>query len=213
MATSSKKAKSDNGSIKGDFLESPIVSKKAKGKKPIGAQKKLHKKKLNGKQEKKAPNGKPAEIDKDLIDATELLTVLLEIKRGNFDARMPINRVGLSGKVCDTMNEIILNNKNLVREFAKARNSVGKEGKLNQRIVLNEAEGEWKKGVDDLNALISDLVYPIREIDRVISAVAKGNLSQQIPIDVSNHLLQGEFARLANEVNDMVKQLNLLPWK
>jgi len=209
MATSSKKAKSDNGSIKGDFLESPLGSKKAKGKKPIGAQKKIAPKKPNGKREKKVPYGRPAEIDKDLIDATEILTVLLEIKRGNFEARMPINRVGLSGKVCDTMNEIILNNKNLVHEFAKARNSVGKEGKLNQRIVLNEAEGEWKKGVDDLNALISDLVYPIREIDRVISAVAKGNLSQQIPIDVSNHLLQGEFARLANEVNDMVKQLNL----
>ncbi|MDQ3046696.1 MAG: HAMP domain-containing protein, partial [Bacteroidota bacterium] len=145
----------------------------------------------------------------DVLDAGELLNILLEIKNGNFEVKMPVNRIGVSGKVCDTLNDIISINKKLVKEFSKARNTIGKEGKLQQRIVLADAEGDWKNGVEDLNMLISDLVYPIREIDRVISAVAKGNLSQQIPISVSDHLLQGEFARIAKEVNDMVKQLNL----
>jgi HAMP domain-containing protein len=143
------------------------------------------------------------------VDAVELLNILTEIKNGNFNVKMPINNIGLSGKICDTLNEIISNNKKLIKEFTKAQLSIGKEGKLNQRIVLPNAQGEWKTGVEALNALISDLAYPIREIDRVISAVAKGNLSQQIPIEVSDHLLQGEFARIAKEVNDMVKQLNL----
>ncbi len=144
----------------------------------------------------------------DSLDINELLNVLLEVRNGSFSRKMPVNRVGISGKICDTLNDIIYVNKKLLKEFSKAQNAIGKEGKLNQRIVVNEAQGDWKTGVDDLNSLISDLTYPIKEIDRVISAVAKGNLSQAIPIEVSDHLLQGEFARIAKEVNDMVKQLN-----
>src|SRR4051812_31314271 len=147
--------------------------------------------------------------DMELLDSTDLLNLLMEVRNGNFNVKMPIDKTGISGKICDTLNDIISINKKLTQEFTKAQLSIGKEGKLNQRIVLPNAQGEWKTGVEALNALISDLAYPIREIDRVISAVAKGNLSQQIPIEVSDHLLQGEFARIAKEVNDMVKQLNL----
>ncbi len=150
-----------------------------------------------------------AELSGDSLDVSELLSVLVEIKNGNFNVKMPKNKIGVSGKVCDTLNDIISMNKKLVKEFSNVRNTIGKEGKLNQRIAMASAQGEWETGVEDLNALISDLTYPIREIDRVISAVAKGNLSHQIPIEGSDHSLQGEFARIAKEVNDMVKQLNL----
>jgi HAMP domain-containing protein len=57
--------------------------------------------------------------------------------------------------------------------------------------------------------LISDLVHPTIEIAHVISSVAKGNLSQEMPLKIGDHVLQGEFAKIAAEVNDMVKQLNL----
>ncbi len=50
---------------------------------------------------------------------------------------------------------------------------------------------------------------PTIEIAHVISSVAKGNLSQEMPLKIGDHLLQGEFAKIAAEVNDMVKQLNL----
>jgi HAMP domain-containing protein/signal transduction histidine kinase/CheY-like chemotaxis protein len=151
----------------------------------------------------------PMYEDSEVLDNAKLLSILMEVKNGNFNVKMPVDKSGISGKICDTLNDIIQLNKKLTKEFIKAQNSIGKEGKLNQRIVLSGAEGEWNTGVEALNALISDLAYPIKEIDRVISAVAKGNLSQQIPIEVADHHLQGEFARIAKEVNDMVKQLNL----
>src|SRR6202034_3432682 len=74
---------------------------------------------------------------------------------------------------------------------------------------LPNARGDWSTGVDSLNTLISDLVHPTIEIAHVISSVAKGNLSQQMSLDIGGHELQGEFSRIAREVNDMVKQLNL----
>ena len=122
---------------------------------------------------------------------------------------MPIGEVGVKGRVFDTLNEIISLNEEMMREFTKAGNTIGKQGKLTQRIEVPNAKGSWATGVDSLNTLISDLVHPTIEIAHVISSVAKGNLSQNMPLEIGGHTLQGEFSRIAREVNDMVKQLNL----
>src|SRR5205085_12393777 len=78
-----------------------------------------------------------------------------------------------------------------------------------ERIEAPSVRGAWKNGIDSLNTLISDLVHPTIEIAHVISSVAKGNLSQEMSLEIGDHSLQGEFARIAKEVNDMVKKLNL----
>src|SRR5690349_17121175 len=113
------------------------------------------------------------------LDASELLQVLTQVKNGNFNVRMPIDQVGLSGKICDTLNEIISLNEKMMLEFTRAGNTIGKQGKLNQRIELPNARGAWRTGVESLNILISDLVHPTIEIADVISSVAKGNLSKE----------------------------------
>jgi len=145
----------------------------------------------------------------NLFDDRELLTVLTEVKNGNFKVRMPIDKVGIQGKICDTLNDIISLNEEMMLEFTRAGNTIGKQGKLNQRIEVPSVKGAWSTGVGSLNALIADLVTPTIEIAHVISSVAKGNLSQEMPSEIGGHALQGEFSRIAKEVNDMVKQLNL----
>jgi len=143
------------------------------------------------------------------LDDKELLRILLQVRNGNFTVRMPIGEVGVKGRIYDTLNEIISLNEEMMREFTRAGNTIGKQGKLTQRIAVPNAKGSWATGVDSLNALISDLVHPTIEIAHVISSVAKGNLSQNMPLEIGGHALQGEFSRIAREVNDMVKQLNL----
>ncbi len=144
-----------------------------------------------------------------VLDQKELLRVLTEVKNGNFNVRMPFDQVGLSGKICDTINEIISLNEKMTEEFTRASNTIGKQGKLTQRIGIADAKGSWNTSIESINELISDLVHPTIEIAHVISSVAKGNLSQEMPLHIGNHQLQGEFARIAHEVNDMVEQLNL----
>ncbi|HMG83101.1 MAG TPA: HAMP domain-containing protein [Ferruginibacter sp.] len=143
------------------------------------------------------------------FDNRTLLDVLTKVKNGDFSARMPIDEVGINGKICDTLNDIISMNERMMLEFTKAGNIIGKQGKLTLRIDIPNAKGEWATGVDALNSLISDLVHPTIEIAHVISSVAKGNLSQEMPLEIGGHVLKGEFSRIAKEVNDMVKQLNL----
>ncbi|HEV8271111.1 MAG TPA: HAMP domain-containing protein [Chitinophagaceae bacterium] len=157
---------------------------------------------------KQHKNGNNSSIDE--IDSYELLRLLLEVKEGNFSVRMPGDKLGISGKICDTLNGIIQLNEALVEELTKARNTIGLKGHLNHRVELPRfAKGSWASGVESINSLISDLVHPTIEIAHVISSVAKGNLSQEMPLKIGDHVLQGEFAKIAAEVNDMVKQLNL----
>ncbi|MCU7549059.1 HAMP domain-containing protein [Chitinophagaceae bacterium LB-8] len=146
----------------------------------------------------------------DALDSRELLRILCEVRSGNFSVRMPVDKTGIDGKICDTLNEIISLNEILMQELTKAGIEIGKKGKLVHRVEIPRfASGAWSAGVDAINGLISDLVHPTTEIAHVISSVAKGNLSQEMPLQIGDHLLQGEFARIAREVNDMVKQLNL----
>jgi len=133
----------------------------------------------------KHPNGKSkSQINTNGLDLTdeldirELLKVLSEVKNGNFTARMPIDKVGVSGKICDTLNEIIGMNEYLVQELTLARNTIGKQGHLNHRVELpRTARGSWTTGADAINSLISDLVHPTIEIAHVISSVAKKSLA------------------------------------
>ncbi|MBT1702410.1 HAMP domain-containing protein [Fulvivirgaceae bacterium PWU20] len=144
-----------------------------------------------------------------MLDHRELLKVLTDVKNGNFAARMPFDQIGLSGKICDTLNDVISMNEKMMHEFTRAGQIIGKQGKLNQRIEVPTAKGSWSTGIDSLNVLISDLVHPTIQIANVISSVAKGNLSQEMPLEIGGHQLQGEFSQIAKEVNAMVKQLNL----
>lgn len=139
----------------------------------------------------------------------ELLRVLTEIKNGNFSARMALDQTGIKGKISDTMNTIVEMNERFMAELTQAATIIGKNGQLEHRISFTDGKGAWKEGTNSINALITDLVQPTIEIADVISSVAKGNLSNTMPLAVSNHKLKGEFYRIAKEVNDMVKQLNL----
>jgi HAMP domain-containing protein/signal transduction histidine kinase/CheY-like chemotaxis protein len=139
----------------------------------------------------------------------ELFKVLSEVRNGNFTVRMPIDQLGLNGKICDTLNEIIDLNEKMMIEFTNAGTIIGEQGKLTERISLPRAKGSWHSGVEALNALISNLVNPTIEIAHVIGSVAKGNLSTEMPTKIRGHALKGEFLRIAKDVNYMVKQLNL----
>jgi HAMP domain-containing protein/CheY-like chemotaxis protein len=147
--------------------------------------------------------------DESILNDAEFLKILLKVKNGNFSQRFPTDQNGIKRSICDTLNEIIDLNERMVFEFQKVGKSIGKQGKLTNRVNLDGARGSWSSCVDSVNTLISDLVHPTIEIAHVITSVAKGNLSQEMPLAIEGNPLQGEFLRIAKEVNGMVKQLNL----
>ena len=150
----------------------------------------------------------PATRDSQNLDPAELLRVLNEIKKGNFDVRMPIDQTGMAGKIADTLNDIIEMNQRLADELEHISTAVGKEGKISERASLGNVKGSWQGSIDSVNTLITDLVQPTAETTRVIRAVANGDLSQRIATQIEGRPLQGEFLQTAEIVNTMVDQLN-----
>ena len=144
----------------------------------------------------------------DVLDTSTLLQTLIAFKEGDFSVRLPVDRTGLAGKVADTLNEILKLNERMASEFARISRAVGKEGKITQRANLGSASGDWAACLDSVNGLIGDLVQPSTEVARVIGAVAKGDLSQTMALEVDNRSLKGEFLHTARVVNTMVEQLN-----
>src|ERR1700735_3295361 len=139
----------------------------------------------------------------DQLDEVVLLKVLADVERGDFSARMPLEWTGVAGKIADRLNNVIAANETLGTELSKVSRLVGKQGKLSQRLVLRGSDQVWSASAQSVNSLIEDLVYPTSEMQRVIGAVADGDLSKKVSLDV-----HGEMLELKNTVNAMVDQLN-----
>ena len=137
------------------------------------------------------------------VDANALLTFLEQAKRGDVSARMPLGWTGLAGKVADGFNEFVSVNETFCAELARVSELVGKQGKLSQRIERGGMSARWSGPIDAVNSLIDDLVRPTSEMQRVIGAVADGDLSKKVSIDV-----RGEMLDLKSTINAMVDQLN-----
>src|SRR5438093_1242005 len=141
------------------------------------------------------------------LHETALLTALTALKKGDFSVRLPVEWTGVAGKVADTFNEVAELNERMAKELERLSRVVGKEGKLTQRAALGDVTGLWRDSIDSVNALITDLVHPTSETARVIGAVAQGDLSQTMALEVDDRPLQGEFLRTAKTINKMVDQL------
>ncbi|HMF60102.1 MAG TPA: hypothetical protein VK595_07015, partial [Vicinamibacterales bacterium] len=136
-------------------------------------------------------------VASDALDQRRLLKVLSDYRRGNFSVRMPADRTGMSGKICDALNDAIERNEKLVRELERLSNVVGKAGNIRQRASIPHAEGGWVTALEAVNTLVSDLVQPTTEVARIIGAVAKGDLSQGMALEIDGRPLTGEFLRTA----------------
>jgi HAMP domain-containing protein/signal transduction histidine kinase/DNA-binding response OmpR family regulator len=141
------------------------------------------------------------------LNKSTLLLALLAFKKGNFSVRLPIDLEGMDGKIADAFNDVIDMNQRMSHELERISQAVGKDGKISQRAEMGGVTGGWKGSLESVNALIGDLVHPIRETARVLGAVAKGDLGQTMALEIDSRPLAGEFLRTAKTVNLMVKQL------
>ncbi|HEX4156344.1 MAG TPA: HAMP domain-containing protein [Acidobacteriaceae bacterium] len=131
------------------------------------------------------------------------------MRDGDFSARLPSTWTGLEGKVADTFNEIVSANQQMADELKRIGLVVGKEGRTRERTRFPQLRGSWSEMESSVNTLVEDLLRPTTEVTRAIGAVAQGNLTQTVRLDVDGRPLEGEFLRSANIVNTMIQQLSV----
>jgi HAMP domain-containing protein/CheY-like chemotaxis protein/signal transduction histidine kinase len=142
-------------------------------------------------------------------DLSVILSSLRTMRDGDFSVRLPGNWTGLAGKIADTFNEIVMANQHMAKELRRVGKVVGKEGKTRERMRFDLPKAAWGEMEVSVNTLVDDLLRPTTEVTRAIAAVAKGNLTQTVQLDVDGRPLEGEFLRSATIVNTMIQQLGV----
>ena len=162
--------------------------------------------------ESKSTAGKNGTSATPVADSPSLAVILMSLQTmrdGDFSVRLPGSWTGLEGKIADTFNEIVSANQQMARELKRVGKAVGKEGRTRERTRFHESRGSWGDMEVSVNTLVEDLLRPTAEVTRAIAAVAQGNLTQTVRLDVDGRPLEGEFLRSANIVNTMIQQLGV----
>jgi HAMP domain-containing protein/CheY-like chemotaxis protein/signal transduction histidine kinase len=163
-----------------------------------------------------APKAKPkrrgrtnGRTDNDAADLSVILAGLRTMRDGDFSVRLPGAWTGLAGKIADTFNDIASANQHIAQDLKRVGQVVGKEGKTRERTRFHESKASWGEMEVSVNTLVDDLLRPTTEVTRAIAAVAQGNLTQTVRLDVDGRPLEGEFLRSASIVNAMIEQLGV----
>ncbi|SCL16660.1 HAMP domain-containing protein [Micromonospora inyonensis] len=137
----------------------------------------------------------------------ELAAALRRVGQGDFKVRLP-RRAGVAGDVVDAFNDVVSLQERQYFDLRRISRIVGREGRLTERLDEEGLDGSWAEGQRAVNSLIDDLGRPTTEIARVIVAVADGDLSQHMALEMDGRPLRGEFLHIGRTVNTMVDQLS-----
>ena len=124
------------------------------------------------------------EAPREQLDRRQILMALRAFRKGDFSVRLNNTYDGLDSEIADAFNEIVELNDQLAREFERLSRVVGKDGRIGERGHVRNATGSWESSVRSVNDLIEDMVQPTTEVARVIGAVAKGDLSQTMNVEI-----------------------------
>nr|WP_317132034.1 HAMP domain-containing protein [Rufibacter hautae] len=143
-------------------------------------------------------------VDSIAVPVLEVGKVLKNISRGNLDETFQIPVSGDFKVMAETINRTIDNLNLFAGEVTRVALEVGTEGKLGGQASVPNVAGIWKELTDNVNAMASNLTLQVRDIAKVTTAVAQGNLDQKVTVD-----LKGEMLQLKENINQMVDSLNI----
>nr|WP_233218945.1 HAMP domain-containing protein [Adhaeribacter arboris] len=143
-------------------------------------------------------------VDSIAVPVLEVGKVLKNISKGNLDETFQIPVSGDFKVMAETINRTIDNLNLFAGEVTRVALEVGSEGKLGGQASVPNVAGVWKDLTDNVNTMASNLTSQVRDIANVATAVAKGDLTQKITVDVKGELLQ-----LKENINQMVDSLNI----
>ena len=152
---------------------------------------------------------------KDLTDNVNLMAgnltaqvrniaeVTTAVANGDLTKKIAVDVKGEFLELKNTINTMVDQLRSFASEVTRVAREVGTEGKLGGQARVEGVSGTWKDLTDSVNSMAGNLTSQVRNIAAVTTAVARGDLSKQITVDV-----QGEILELKNTVNTMVDQLS-----
>src|SRR5438093_1302344 len=145
----------------------------------------------------------------DLVQpTTEVARVITAVAKGDLSQTMALEIEGrpLTGeflKTAKTVNTMVEQLGAFASEVTRVARDVGTDGKLGGQAKVKGVSGTWKDLTDNVNAMAGNLTVQLRDVSKVATAIANGDLTQKITVDV-----KGEILQIKDVINKMVDQLN-----
>jgi HAMP domain-containing protein/CheY-like chemotaxis protein len=133
----------------------------------------------------------------------DIANVATAVANGDLGQKITVDVRGEILELKQTINKMVDNLNTFSGEVTRVAREVGTEGKLGGQAEVKGVSGTWKDLTDNVNLMASNLTGQVRNIAEVTKAVATGDLSKKITVDV-----KGEILELKNTINTMVDQLN-----
>jgi signal transduction histidine kinase/HAMP domain-containing protein/DNA-binding response OmpR family regulator len=145
-------------------------------------------------------NSMAANLTTQVRNIAEVTTA---VAKGDLSRKITVDVRGEILEVKNTVNTMVDQLSSFAAEVTRVAREVGTEGKLGGQAEVRGVAGTWKDLTDSVNSMAGNLTSQVRNIAQVTTAVANGDLSRKITVDV-----QGEILELKNTINTMVDQLN-----
>ncbi len=129
--------------------------------------------------------------------------VTIAVANGNLSKKITVDVRGEILQLKEAINTMVDQLRSFASEVTRVAKEVGTEGKLGGQAIVPGVAGTWKDLTDSVNAMCGNLTAQVRNIAQVTTAVARGDLSRKITVNVS-----GEILELKETINTMVDQLN-----
>jgi HAMP domain-containing protein/CheY-like chemotaxis protein/signal transduction histidine kinase len=129
--------------------------------------------------------------------------VTIAVANGDLSKKITVDVRGEILQLKEAINTMVDQLRSFASEVTRVAREVGTEGKLGGQAVVPGVAGTWKDLTDSVNAMCGNLTDQVRNIAQVTTAVARGDLSRKITVDV-----RGEILELKETINTMVDQLN-----
>src|SRR2546427_4342298 len=125
------------------------------------------------------------------------------VAKGDLSKKITVDVEGEILELKSTINTMVDELNGFASEVSRVAREVGTDGKLGGQAQVPGAAGTWKGLTDNVNSMAANLTGQVRNIAEVTTAVARGDLSKKITVDV-----KGEILELKSTINTMVDQLN-----
>ncbi|KAH9902180.1 putative histidine kinase group protein [Xylariomycetidae sp. FL2044] len=132
----------------------------------------------------------------------DIAKVTTAVAKGDLTQKVQAECRGEIFELKSTINSMVEQLQQFAREVSKIAREVGTEGRLGGQATVNDVQGTWRDLTDNVNGMAMNLTTQVREISRVTAAVAAGDLTRKISVEV-----QGEMSQLKNTINSMVDRL------
>ena len=134
--------------------------------------------------------------------------VTIAVANGDLSKKITVDVRGEIQQLKEAINTMVDQLRAFASEVTRVAREVGTEGKLGGQAIVPGVAGTWKDLTDNVNSMASNLTNQVRSIAEVTTAVARGDLSRKITVDV-----RGEILELKETINTMVDQLNAFAWE